>query len=213
LRAVLNPVAVGGGADADPPDKVRRYAPHSVLAFGRAVSVFDYEAIAALTPGVTRARAVWTWDDTRQRTLVTVYVGDDAAAAAAAKTALTAAGDPNRPIKVVQATPVVIALTLTVAMTPGMDPDTITAAVVAALSDSDTGLFGAATAAIGKPVFDSTIEQAVLAVPGAIAIIAASFFADGSPDSGPLHDPGEGGYFTLAPTDISVTPELDTNGG
>src|SRR5262249_55219646 len=42
LRAVLNPAAVGGGADADPPDKVRRYAPRSVLTFGRAVSVFDF---------------------------------------------------------------------------------------------------------------------------------------------------------------------------
>jgi hypothetical protein len=213
LRAVLNPVAVGGGADADPPDKVRRYAPHSVLAFGRAVSVFDYEAIAALTPGVTRARAVWAWDDTRQRTLVTVYVGDDAAAAAAAKTALSAAGDPNRPIKVVQATPVVIALALTVTMTPGMDPDAITADVVAALTNSDTGLFGAARAAIGQPVVDSTIGQAVLAVPGAVAITAATFFADDSPNPGPLHDPGEGGYFTLAPTDISVTPEPDAHGG
>ena len=59
LRAVLNPVAVTGGADPDPPDQIRHYAPRSVLAFGRAVSVFDYEALAAQAPGVTRARAVW----------------------------------------------------------------------------------------------------------------------------------------------------------
>jgi hypothetical protein len=62
-------------------------------------------------------------------------------------------------------------------------------------------------------VVDSTIEQAVLAVPGAVAITAATFFADDSPNPGPLHDPGEGGYFTLAPTDISVTPEPDAHGG
>ena len=80
LRAILNPVAVGGGADPDPPSQIRRYAPRSVLTFGRAVSVFDYEALAALVPGVTRARAVWAWNDARQRTVVTVYVGDDAAA-------------------------------------------------------------------------------------------------------------------------------------
>ena len=213
LRAVLNPVAVGGGADADPTDKVRRYAPRSVLAFGRAVSVFDYEAIAALTPGVTRARAAWTWNDARQRTLVTVYVGDDAAAAAAAKTALAAAGDPNRPITVVQATPVVIALALAVTITPGVDPAAVTAGVVAALADPDTGLFGAGRAAIGQPVFGSAIEQAVLAVPGAVAITAASFIADDSLDAGPLHDPGEGGYFTLDPTDISLVTEPDTHGG
>jgi len=184
-----------------------------VLAFGRAVSVFDYEAIAALTPGVTRARAVWAWNDARQRTLVTVFVGDDAAAAAAAKTALAAAGDPNRPITVVQATRAAIAIALTVTTTPGMDPAAISAGVVAALSDPDTGLFGAVRAAIGQPVFDSAIEEAVLAVPGAVAITAASFIANGAPEAGPLHDPGEGGYYTLDPTDISLVTEPDAHGG
>ena len=88
LRAVLNPVAVGGGADPDPPSQIRRYAPRSVLTFGRAVSVFDYEALAAQAPGVTRARAVWAWNDARQRTLVTVYVGDDPAAVTSASQVL-----------------------------------------------------------------------------------------------------------------------------
>ena len=81
LRSVLNPVAVSGGSDADQPDQIRRDAPRSVLTFGRAVSVFDYEALAAQAPGVTRASAVWAWNDARQRTLVTVYVGDDSGAA------------------------------------------------------------------------------------------------------------------------------------
>ena len=95
LSSVLNPVAVSGGADPDPPDQIKHFAPRSVLAFGRAVSVFDYEALAAQTPGVTRARAVWSWDDARQRSLVTVYVGDDSGAAQSARVALAAAGDPK----------------------------------------------------------------------------------------------------------------------
>jgi hypothetical protein len=99
-------------------------------------------------------------------------------------------------------------------MTPGMDADAITAGVGAALTDPDTGLFGAVRAAIGQPVFDSAIEQAVLAVPGAVAITDATFItADDSIDAGPLHDPGEGGYFALDPADISVQPEFDTHGG
>ena len=204
LRAVLNPVAVGGGSDPDPPDQVRRYAPRSVLAFGRTVSVFDYEAIAALTPGVTRSRAVWAWNDALQRTLVRVYVGDDAAAAAAAKTALAAAGDPNRPVQVVQATPVAVALTLTLTTKARMDTNAIGAGVVFALTDAETGLFGAVRSAIGRPVFDSQIEAAVLAVPGAVAIIDASFIVNGAPDPGPLHNPGEGAYYTLDPADIAL---------
>jgi len=213
LRGVLNPLAVAGGADPDPPDQIRRYAPRSVLTFGRAVSVFDYQALAAQAPGVTRASAVWAWNDARQRTMVTVYVGDDTAAAASAKSVLAAAGDPNRPVQVVQATQLAVALVLTLLVTPGMDADQISAGVVAALSDTETGLFGSWVLAIGQPVFDSQIEAAVLAVPGAVAITAATFYAAGVVDPGPLHNPGEGGTYMLDPADISLVTEPDADGG
>ena len=213
LRAILNPVAVGGGADPDPPDQIRRYAPRSVLAFGRAVSAFDYQALAAQAPGVTRASAVWTWDDARQRTLVTVYVGDDAAARMSAATVLSAAGDPNRPVKVVQASEVVTALTLTLAIVPGTDQDAIAALVMAALADPLAGLFASGNLPIGQPLFDSQIEAAVLAVPNVVAITAAQFTANGAPESGPLHAPGEGAYYALDAADIALTLEAAANGG
>jgi hypothetical protein len=212
LRAVLNPVAVSGGSDPDPPDQIRRYAPRSVLTFGRAVSVFDFEALAAQVPGVTRASAVWAWNDTRQRTLVTVYVGDDSGAAAAATTALAAAGDPNRPVLVVQATQIPVALTLTLLVTPGMDTTIITAAVVTALTDIEVGLFGAWNMGIGQTVFESQIEAAVLGVSGAVALTAQGFIANGITEAGPLHNPGEGAFYTLDPADINLTPEPDPNG-
>ncbi len=212
LRTVLNPVAVGGGADPDPPDQIRRFAPRSVLTFGRAVSVFDYEALAAQTPGVTRARAVWAWDDTRQRSLVTVYVGDDAAARDAARTALDAAGDPNRPILVQQATEVPVSLVLTLVVTPGMDSELIAAAVATALTDTEVGLFGSWNLGVGQPVFDSQIEAAVLSVKGAIAVTAMTMFAASVLDAGPLHSPAEGAFYSLDPAAITLTQEPDPNG-
>ena len=90
LRAIVNPVPVGGGADPDPPEQIRRYAPRSVLTFGRAISGDDYETVAAQTPGVRRARVYWSWDGPSQRSVVKVFVGDDPAAVAAARTALQA---------------------------------------------------------------------------------------------------------------------------
>jgi hypothetical protein len=212
LRAVLNPVAVSGGSDPDPPDQISRYAPRSVLTFGRAVSVFDYAALASQVPTVTRASAVWAWNDARQRTVVTVYVGDDSSAAAAAKTALLAVGDPNRPVIVVQATQVAVALSISLLVTPGMDVSIITAAVVTALTDTEVGLFGSWNLQIGQTVFDSQIEAAVLGVQGAVAIIAQTFQANGATDPGPLHLPGEGAFYTLAPGDIQLTTEPDPNG-
>ena len=213
LRAVLNPVAVGGGAEADPPDQIRRYAPRSVLAFGRAVSVFDYEALAAQAPGVGRVRAVWAWNDLRQRTLVTVYVGDDAAAVASARAVLAAAGDPNRPVQVLQAAAVPVRLTLSLLVATGWDADAIVAQVIAALVDPARGVFSSRNLPVGRPVFDSQIERAVLEVPGTVALTAAGFTADDLPDAGPIHAPGEGGYFDLAVSDINIVTEADSHGG
>jgi hypothetical protein len=212
LRSVLNPVAVSGGSDPDQADEIQRDAPRSVLTFGRAVSVFDYEALAAEASGVTRASAVWAWNDARQRTLVTVYVGDDSGAATSAQKALAAAGDPNRPVLVVQATQIAVALIITLLITPGMDPAIISGGVVAALTDTKVGLFGSWNMAIGQTLFDSQIEAAVLGVPGAVAITAQSFVANGVTDLGPLHLPGEGAYYTLDPADINLTLGPDPNG-
>jgi hypothetical protein len=212
LRSVLNPVAVSGGSDADQADQIQRDAPRSVLTFGRAVSVFDYEALAAEAPGVTRASAVWAWNDARQRTLVTVYVGDDSGAATSARQALAAAGDPNRPVVVMQATQIAVALIITLLMTPGMDPAIVSAGVIAALTDNKVGLFGSWNMSIGQTVFDSQIEAAVLSVQGAVAITAQSFIANGATDPGPLHIPGECFYYTLDPADIDLTLGPDPNG-
>jgi hypothetical protein len=211
LQSVLNPVAVSGGADADPPDQIRQYAPRSVLTFGRAVSVFDYEAIAAQAPGVTRARAAWSWDDARQRTAVTVYVGDDAGAVASAKLVLAAAGDPNRPVSVVLASAILVSLALTLVVTPGMDADAISAAVKSALADPQTGLFAPSRLRIGQPVFDSQIEAACLSVEGTVAVSAISF--NGVPGAGPLHVPSEGEYYALAQDSVFIVMEPDPNAG
>jgi hypothetical protein len=144
--------------------------------------------------------------------MVTVYVGDDAGAATAATTALRAAGDPNRPVQIIQATPIAAALVITLLVTPGMDTSIISAAIIAALTDTAAGLFGAWNLGIGQTMFDSQIEAAVLAVPGAVAIPSQTFYANNAIDPGPLHLPGEGAFYTLDPADINLTME-PANGG
>lgn len=200
LVGVRNPVAVGGGADPEPPDKIRRYAPRSVLTFGRAVSVLDYGALAAQAPGVTRARAAWAWDETRQRTAVTVYVGDDQAAVDSATATLAAAGDPNRPVSVVAAKPLPTRLTLTLLVEAGMDAVAIEAAVVEALIGED-GLFSPRRLDVGQSVFDSAIAAAVLAVDGTVALLESGFAVDLGAglvdDPAPLHKCDQGAWFQV----------------
>ena len=209
LQSVVNPVAVAGGSDPDPAALLKQYAPRSVLTFGRAVSVFDYEAIAAGAPGVSMASAVWTWDAANQRAGVAVYVAGQAGVAASVQTLLTASGDPNRPVTVLTATEVPVTLTLQLIVLAGADTSQIEANVTTALCDSATGLFSPPQIAIGHALFDSNIEAVLQSVPGVIAVASSTFaFAGADPDPGSLHNPGEGCYFSLtASTGLILSTE------
>lgn len=208
LKAVRNPVAAGGGADPDPPAQIRRYAPQSVLAFGRAVSAGDYETIAAQTPGVARARAYWAFDPEAQRTSVTVYVGDDVNAVAAARAALARAGDPNRPVLVKQALLLPVSVNLSLRIDPRFVPAHVTAAATAALTDPNTGLFGIKVIRIGQGIFRSQIFGACLSVPGVLAVPGFQFVVASKEDKSARYDPGQGGFFQLQNHNLSILPEI-----
>jgi len=209
LKAIRNPVPVGGGADPDPPDHIRRYAPRSVLTFDRAVSGDDYATIAAQSPGVARARAYWAWGADEQRTVVAIYVGDDAAAVAAARLALMRAHDPNRPVTVKPATKVPIALQLSLRIDPARVAADVVAAVRAALLDPERGLFGTQATRVGQVIYRSRIYEACLGVPGVLAVHGLDV-RTGSPltaVAGVRYDPGEGGFFVVDAGDVIVQPE------
>ena len=229
LKAIRNPVAVGGGADPDSAKKIRQYAPQSVLTFGRAVSADDYETIAAQAPGVVRARAYYTWNPDQQRSLVTIYVGDNASAVMAARTALNGAADPNRPVAVLPATALPMTLHLSLQINPLYNPDTVKAAVTTALLDDDTGLFGINAIRVGQVIYQSQIFAACMGVPGVqvayiihfsqsgyqpLDISLAARFIEYKPVSrrsicqeGIRYSPGEGGFFQLTNDLLTIDTE------
>jgi uncharacterized phage protein gp47/JayE len=221
LASIQNPVAVAPGKDPEQPADVRANAPASVFTFGRAISAVDYEVVAAQAPGVARVSAVWRFDGTQQRTLVTVFVGDDANAVAAATAALAGADDPNRPVSVQQATPIELELSCTLVVAANREVDPVRAAALAAVSDPLTGLFSASRMGIGQRLYRSAVDAA-LSVPGVVAVHDLSvtwsltvwlplFLLGGgvSWSTHPFHlelaleevfDPGEGHYFVLSGT-------------
>ena len=244
LRAIRNPVAVGGGADPDAPDKVRKLAPRSVLTFGRAVSMDDFQTIAAQTPGVARAKAAVAFDALAQRPRVTVWVGDETGAVDAARAAIVGAADPNRLPRVVLARALVIRLSLTLMIDRRRDADMVQAAVRSALVDVDAGLFGVNTVGIGQAYYDSQIYASCLAVPGVTAVHSLQFemarvplelgvirtvglfklfgstvFPEPTTPNfivvtvprstccGQRHDPGEGAFFFLLDSHLSLAKE------
>lgn len=221
LKAIRNPVPAGGGADPDPPQKIKRYAPQSVLTLGRAVSADDYETIAAQAPGVARAKAYWTWDPIQQRSLVKIYVGDDANAVSAAHIALAAADDPNRPVQVSLAYALKTHLRLTLVVDPNYVTSDVVSAASAALLDPDTGLFGTNVIGVGQRIYESQLYEACLAVPGTVAVHNLLFRTRDSllfpfpsaPSALFRYDPGEGGFFQLLATNLTISPEVAPNAG
>lgn len=212
LKAIRNPVAVGGGADPDPPEQIRRYAPRSILTFDRAVSGDDYETIAAQAPGVARSRAYWTWNDDEQRSLVVIYVGDDDSALTAAKTALRNAADPNRPVLIKLAIAIPISLNMSVKIDPSYAPTPVLQGVRTALLDTDRGLFGSNSLGIGQSVYQSQIFATCLKVPGVFAVHGLQLFnnsGSGFALNMPYrHDPGEGKFYQLSTENLHLTAEV-----
>jgi hypothetical protein len=204
LGAILNPVAVSGGADAESPASIRQNGPASVLTFGRAISANDYETVAVRAPGVTRARAYSSFNAEQQRSQITVYVGDDAGARTTAVAALAGAEDPNRPAAVVLATAIPLTVRATVLLVADHEPPAVLAAAVQALADPEDGLFSAVSMAIGHRLHKSQIESALL-VDGAVAVHGLAvtagdvdiFAGPGAGEAG-FADPGQGAYYTLA---------------
>lgn len=207
LSSIRNPVGVWGGADAEQPQDVRSDAPKSVLTFGRAISGDDYETVAGLAPGVARARAYWTWDGTQQRCVVKVYVGDDAGAATSARSALAGAEDPNRPVTVVQATPIAVVVNCTLRIAPNRVQADVAATAAAALDE----LFAPDSMTIGRRLYTSALESA-LSVAGVDAVHGLAVTAGGSGifNDEPVGwaDPGEGSFYTLS-TSLVATQVAD----
>jgi hypothetical protein len=218
LKAIRNPVPPTGGADADPPSRIRTLAPQSVMTFGRAVSLDDYQAIAAGAPGVVQATADFVYDPIAQQLRVSLWVAGDDGAVAAVQTALADAADPNRPVDIIAAVPITAAISLTYARDPRNDDTTVQAGLTTALLDPDTGLFGANVVGIGQVFYDSQIYAACLSIPGVEAIHNLSFTTSAAlaprlsiprlfsyaisraPQFACIaqrHDPGAGNYFVI----------------
>ena len=193
LTSIRNPVAARAGADAEPADQLRRYAPRSALLLGRAVSLADLEAAVAATEGVRNVRAEWRWNLLRQTPVAEIFYIGDAALDELITQRLRGLTEPDTPIDVTPAT----ALPSTLAIQVSIDPDYLEATVLmqvrAALMDPLNGLLAPERIGIGLALFRSQIYEFVCAVPGVATV------ADLQLNNAPFTDwgvtPGAGNYF------------------
>lgn len=220
LQAIRNPVQVGGGGDPDPPSLIRQMAPRSVLTFGRAISLDDYQAIAVTASGVTCAQAVYGLNPSTQRPQVQIFVlPGTAAVVQSAQNKLAGTADPNRIPAVQKATLINVKISATLILAPNADPATVQANATNALAGQGSGLFvldpnsgspGVYILGIGQAVFDSQI-YAALKVAGVQSVAGYAFSFQVVSPSGSWqtcgrqrHDPQSGNYFAVALSNLSI---------
>jgi predicted phage baseplate assembly protein len=180
LRRVVNPVAAGGGADADQPKDIRRNAPNSALLLGRAVSVPDFEALAREFGGVINAHVEWAWDETSQGAVVKVwFISDGGDIAKALRAFLIGQADPNTPLIAEEAKAQPSELVIDLEIDPRFNTPIVIEQVKQVLTNPDTGPLALENIPIGRPLFRSRIFDAVLSVEGMRSVRAMT--ADGQP--------------------------------
>jgi hypothetical protein len=193
LRGIRNPVAATGGADSEPIDELRKYAPRSALLLGRAVSLADLEAAAAAVGGVRATRAEWRWNQDRLRPGAQIYYFGDSGLDDTITQKLAGISEEDLPIDVVPATGLVKTLSIQIEIDSRYLEADVVAAVRTALMDPNTGLLAPERIGIGLPLFRSRIYEFVLRTPGAASVTAILLDCAELADWGIT--PGAGNYF------------------
>ena len=180
LRRVVNPVAAGGGADADQPKDIRKNAPNSALILGRAVSLVDFEALAREFGGVVNAHVEWAWDETTQGAVVKVwFISDGGEIGAELRAFLIGQADPNTPLVAVGAQAQPSDLVIDLEIDKRFNVESVIGQVEQALTNREAGILALENISIGSSLFRSRIFDAVLSVEGVLSVRAIT--VDGNP--------------------------------
>jgi hypothetical protein len=178
LRRVVNPVAAGGGADAD--KDIRRNAPNSALILGRAVSVPDFEALAREFGSVVNANVEWAWDETCQGAVVKVwFISDGGNIVKVLRAFLIGQADLNTPLVAEEAQAQPSELIIDLEIAPRFNTQIVIEQVKQMLTNPNTGILALENIAIGRALFRSRIFDAVLSVEGTRSVRAMT--VDGQP--------------------------------
>jgi hypothetical protein len=210
IKTVRNPVVASGGDDAEPASGLRFYAPRSALLLGRAISIQDMEAAAAATGGVRAVQAEWHWNKLRQRPVVQIWFVGGASIAPKVRQKLRGLSDPTTPIDVEAALPVKSTLSIDIDIDPRRLEADVLPLVRTALMNADTGMLAPENIGIGRALFRSRIFDAVLAVPGAVAVRGLNW--NGAPFDPYGISPAAGEYFDLENGTLLLNGKTGTNG-
>ncbi len=193
LKSVRSPVAVYGGADAEPGSSLQKFAPRSALLLGRAVSLADLEAAAASYSGVRAVAADWRWSSRLQLPAAHVWYLADGDLTELLLNRLRTLTQPDTIVQVEPATAFHRMLFIEVTVDPKRLQGDVLSATRLALMDAESGLLPPERLGIGKPLFRSRLFEFLVNVPGVDSVTGLN--VDYSPFSSVGIKPPPGRYF------------------
>ncbi|MDN5794394.1 MAG: hypothetical protein L0H79_01415 [Intrasporangium sp.] len=170
VRSASNPLPTGLAADPDDPAALRALATRTVLSLDRAVSVTDFAALSASTPGIAKATA--TVSVVNERHVVRVSVAGEHGQVVGVddreklRGQLADVSPPHRIIVVDAAQTSTFDVELHLFPDPAWDAAELEARVREAL----LAAFGFSARSLDQPVARSEISAVVQAVPGVLAV-------------------------------------------
>jgi hypothetical protein len=191
LLTVTNPLPATGGADPEPVDAARRNAPRTVRTFGRAVSLRDFEDLVTATGEVAKAQATWVWDGLGRAIHVTVAAQSGAGFSPTdlkrLAATLSAARDPNHPLRVENHVPVDVVVRARVGVETSRRRSDVAAAARAALLDA----LSFDRLELGRPVHLSDVFRVLQEVTGVAYVDVDELrFADPAVQAERAQEPG-----------------------
>jgi hypothetical protein len=175
IRSVRNPLAAQGGADPEPLEQVRLYAPQAFRRQERAVTEADYAAAAQRHPSVYRAKGTFRWTGSWHTVFLTVDRRGGLPVDADFEEELTGFLErfplPGYDLEIEPPRFVPLDLAFTVCVAPGHLRAHVAAALLETFSSRDLpgggrGFFHPDNFTFGQPVYLSSIVAAAMAVPG-----------------------------------------------
>ncbi|MBD3276535.1 MAG: hypothetical protein GF372_14565 [Candidatus Marinimicrobia bacterium] len=207
ITSISNFLPAYGGSDAESAETIRENAPASALLFSpkRAVSIADFQTVAAEVTGVQTATARWVWDDDRQRPVVKLWYMGDAQLLDNVTDALLNAADPTTPIQVLVSNASEVSLTIEVIVDAKYIQADVEADILEILLGPDGRLLPE-NLGIGTPVFRSEIAAMVHFAEGVLGMQSIFWNQDQLSEFG--KDPGDGYYFDFTDA-ITVSTLLE----
>jgi hypothetical protein len=172
VSGVTNPLAATGGQDAQSASDVRANAPLSVLTLGRAVSITDYQNIAASFAGIAKASAIWIPGGAYRGVFLTVAGAGGAALPPGNPTlanllsALQAVGNPTIAVYAQSFIETTFSIKTDLAYDPAYDQMAVAAQALELLQQT----YSFAARSFGQGVSGDEIEALLQGVPGVLAV-------------------------------------------